>query len=335
MVASDEQITPPAPAAAGSGVPAKPGLNPHGRSVPFVRMQDVVRGVALLGITPVAWVVPPRYWRGLCRVLVAPLASLRERRGDAWSVKVTRTFGARALPVPPTAVRGRVTAQFLEVLFQVLRSYRVGGWNPVVRVEGRERLTEALSRGHGCVLWVHRFRPLVHFVALHQAGFSVWRPSDEGHGYFYSSWIGRKWLNPVQLRIERRFSNRIVTDEAGFGHLRRLRERLDANAVVSLYCDSIAAGRNVEVPFLDAQISFSTQAPSLALDSGAALLPVVPLCEAPNVFRVVVGEPIVLDASAGRRRAIESAVRQLAAGLEPYVERYPDQWHDWRRVQPR
>jgi lauroyl/myristoyl acyltransferase len=307
----------------------------HARRVPFVRLQDVVRGGALVAIAPVAWLVPPRYWRGLTRALVAPLARVRERGPDAWSATVARTFGARAVPVRPSAIRGRVTAQFVEALFQVLRSYRIGGWKPVVRLEGRERLTEALARHQGCVLWVHRFRPMIHFLALHDAGVPVWRPSDEGHGYFHRSWIGRRWLNPVQLRIERRYSHRIVADDAGFGHLRRLRERLRANAVINLYCDSIPGGRNVDVPFLDGRLGFGTQAPSLALDAGAPLLPVFPLCEAPNVFRVVIDAPIALDVSAGRARALESAVRQLAAGLEPYVERHPDQWHDWWRVQRR
>jgi lauroyl/myristoyl acyltransferase len=299
----------------------------------MIRLRDVGRGYGMLALVPLAWFVPLRRWNRVCRILGAAIGWFRERTGSPWSDTVARTFGARPMPVRPAVVRGRVMAQYLESIFQALRGDRTGGSRPVIRLEARERLDEALARGHGCILWVHRFRPLIHFLALYEAGYTVWRPSNAAHGYFRHSWVGRRWLNPVQVQIESPYSNRIVADPSGFAHLRGLRERLDSNAVVSMYCDSIARGRNVEAPFLDARLSFGTQAPSLALESGAALLPVFPLCEAPGVFRVVIETPIVLDHAAGRRRAVEGAVLQLAAGLEPYVRRYPDQWHDWWRVQ--
>lgn len=318
----------PAAAAAGPAAPQPP------TALPLIGTSDAAHALALALLLPVAWLVPARRWGPICRLLGDALARLGARRSAPWRHVLPQVARdptvARVLPALP----GQLLAQKIEALLQVLCAYRPGGWRPEIALDGRRYVEEALARGHGVVLWVHRFRPLVHFVAFHRAGIPVSRPSDELHGYFWRSRFGRRWLNPIQNAVERRYCERIVVDPRGMGHLRTLRERLRANRVVSLYWDELAGTRNVTVPFLGGRIRVATRAVTLAAESRATLLPVFPLAVGPNAFRVVVEPPVDLDSGVSRRDLAETVIAGQAARLQWYVRRWPDQWLDWWRVMP-
>jgi lauroyl/myristoyl acyltransferase len=327
-VASSDSL-PAAPAQA----PAPAAPQPPA-ALPLIGTSDAAHALALAVLLPVAWLVPARRWGLVCRVLGGALDRLGARRNAPWRHALPQVVRDPALAGTLPALPGQLLAQKIEALLQVLCSYRPGGWRPAIALEGRRHVDEALARGHGAVLWVHRFRPLVHFVAFHRAGFRVSRPSDELHGYFWRSRFGRRWLNPIQNAVERRYCERIVADPRGMGHLRTLRARLGANRLVSLYWDELAGTRNVTVPFLGGRIRVATRAVTLAVESRAALLPVFPLAVGPNAYRVVVEPALDLDGGVSRRDLAETVIAAQAARLQWYVRRWPEQWLDWWRVTP-
>jgi KDO2-lipid IV(A) lauroyltransferase len=219
-------------------------------------------------------------------------------------------------------------------MMQTLREHRPDGWQPGLALEGREHIDRALAHGRGAVLWVHRFHSFVHFKALHRAGVDVCRASGVAHGLFYRSRVGRRWLNRIQTSVEDRYCERILIRSGSLTHLRELRRRLQSNAVVAMYFDALESTRNVDVPFLDGRLSVATRAASLALESGAPLLPVYTVSDRPDHYRVIVEAPVVPDGTADGRRVAEWIATAHVKRLEPYVLAYPGQWPDWWRVTP-
>jgi lauroyl/myristoyl acyltransferase len=230
------------------------------------------------------------------------------------------------------ALHRRLHASKLESRLQVLRAAWPGGWSPEVVLEGRSHLDEALSGGRGAVLWIHRFRPFVHLVALSQAGIRLCRPSAWYHGYFNNSRFGLRYLNPVQARVEDRYGERIVVVEGQLAHLRTLAARLAENRVVGFYADIREQRRSVPVPLLGGVIGLSTAAATLARQARAPLLPVFAIGDGEGRFRVIVEAPLPLEAGVSGRQGIEQAITSGAAVLEKYIRRYPDQWSGWSQL---
>ena len=305
------------------------------RSSDWLATRDLVRGAALLFLlAPAAWSASPRRWWPACRAIGATLARLRDLQHPGWRDVVSAAVGSRALPVGARDVRGRCLAHAIRGMLETLREYRPEGWQPDLTLEGKECIDEALARGRGVILWVHRFHPFVHFMALHRAGLSVCRASGVAHGHFYRSRFGRRWLNPVQTRVEDRYCERILIRSGSLSHLRELQKRLDQNGIVALYFDALESTRNVEIPFLQGRLSVATRAASLAIETSATLLPVFTVSDRPDHYRVVVEPPVDFEETVERRRAVEQTVAAHVSRLEPYVLAHPGQWADWWRVLP-
>jgi lauroyl/myristoyl acyltransferase len=113
--------------------------------------------------------------------------------------------------------------------------------------------------------------------------------------------------------------------------IRRVRERLARNEVVSIQ-DS-GSGKTIELPFLAGYRSFHVGAPSIALASGAALLPLFTVREGGDGFLVDIGPPIEVPAAARRAQAVEMMTREFARQLAEHVRVHPECWH-WGRWSP-
>lgn len=277
---------------------------------------DVV-GIAMLSFARLlAAACPPSAWRPACRVAAWPLGVWRARRGPR---------AGRVSPRPEVlsaTVQSRLLASELESFVLMARLGRRSSWDPEIRLEGGPHLEAALAKGRGAVLWVHRFQPFVHFVALSRAGFRVVRLSNPEHGHFSRSRFGIRVLNPFQLRAEAQHCERIVVAPGDLVPLRVLSRRLAANEIVAMYADR-RAPRAVELPVLGGTVVFGVGPAALANLAGAALLPVFPLAEGRRGFRVVIEAPLPV---AGGRAAAEEALLAHAPVLERYVKAYPDQW---------
>ena len=301
-------------------------------AVPLVNASDVARVALFLLLVPWAWSLSSRHWPALSRLLAGGWAKIRAFKDPRLRTLVSRAVGRRELAVPAPAVWRRTLANNIEFMLQLLKMSlpSLSRWQPDVDLVGREHIEECLRQGHGIILWVHRFRPFVHFVALRKAGFDVCRASGRYHGEFFRSRLGRYWLNPVQNAIEDRYCQRVIVRDHSFGHLRDLQQRLKRRDIVSMYADHLEGTRNIEVPFLAGRLSLSTQPISLAVQNDCRILPVFPVAEAPGRFLAIV-EP-GLDIMSESRAAVEEAIARHARRLEWYVLRYPDQWHGWWRV---
>ncbi|MGI8925951.1 MAG: hypothetical protein ACR2HN_04805 [Tepidiformaceae bacterium] len=288
---------------------------------------------ASIALSVVMALLPRRAWAPVARFAAA--ASFR-RPGRAASLasRVPPALAlASGLAAPEVARRNQAATHM--ALAEYAR-VRVPWLSPApIRVEGMGHVREALDRGTGVVLWVHGFAAssLLAKVALHREGVPVTHLSRAGHGLSHSR-FGLRYLNRFVTKAEERhLARRVVIEGDGLGALRRLREVLRANGVVSVTVGH--DGRRVyTVPVFGRQMRLASGAISLSVAAGAALLPVYTVRAARGHYRVIIGPP--LDSEGLASGAGSAAWLEFARQLEATVAAHPGDWSAWQsRVMPR
>jgi lauroyl/myristoyl acyltransferase len=308
--------------------------SPPGSKQPAFSATDLGVLIGAPFFTLPAWLLPEPHWPALCRAL-SPMAIGDLTKDPAGSAAIIRrTLGARLAELDARRLIGEMGAEGIYTFFQVLKAYRPDGWVPPVHIAGFERVTAALERGKGVVLWVaHGFHGhLAAKVAFHRAGLSVVHLSTPAHG-FSATKFGVRYLNRMQTRIEdRHIGERVMLpvdsrDVRGQNAaLQILIKRLRANSVVSI-TGQRGTGRTVGAPFLDGTLTLAPGAPMLAHMTGAALFPVFAFRAEDGSVEVTVEQPIEMEGT--RDAAVAEAVRIFSAASEPYVLRHPAQWLSW------
>ena len=108
-----------------------------------------------------------------------------------------------------------------------------------------------------------------------------------------------------------------------------IRRLLGENRVVALLLDRHVGRDRIAVRFLDRQAFFLRTPALLACLSGAPLLPCFILRQPDESFRVMIADPIWVDADADRSVAIREATQSFASVLEGQVRRFPHLWYQF------
>ena len=260
---------------------------------------------------PLACLLPEASLRRLA------LATAQRWRADLIARTVARAeavLGARAVARPLAECALDHAANAVLVELSTLRCWRPGGWQPDVHLEGRVHLERALEAGHGAILWSAPFvfTGLLAKMTLHQSGVAVSHLSRYRHGFSPTS-FGVHVLNPLRTRIEARYlaERLVIRPGASAGGLRLLRRRLRENRVVSITLLPIG-GRIIEAPFLDAKLRVASGAPTLALRTGAALLPIYTLAPEPGRYVTTIEPALAIRADLDERLASEDLLAQYA-----------------------
>jgi lauroyl/myristoyl acyltransferase len=289
--------------------------------------RDLVLLGSLASLAGTAWCLPESWWDGFCHALA---------RAQPWRWRIKKLEAYRyveALRPGPTALTPVSCACLNQAnvyheRMRLLACYRPSRPEPTVRLEGREHLEAAIRDGRGVILWVGPFvfSDLLTKVALHNAPFAVSHLSRFSHG-FSGSRFGEHVLNPIRTVVERRYlAERLVIERGeAIPALRKLRQRLRANRIVSVSAIGMAH-QLYRIPFLNGSISMAGGAPSLAIQSGAALLPVFTGRESKHEWLTVIEPSLVRHRDWPPEAAITNLLLQYAALLEYYVTRWPDQF---------
>lgn len=199
----------------------------------------------------------------------------------------------------------------------------------VNQVRGLERLTEALQKGRGVILWESSFfgRRVMAKRILHENGFSICQVHAENHIGGFSdakTWISKHVIQPFFDNCERQFVKEIISlpgsDSLAF--IRDLRARLKHNSVLCISADGRQGHKFLPVEFLGRTGSLSTGMVSLARVSGATILPLFCVQEEGDRTTLVIESPICIEADGDRERGFEKAIRQYANLLDCYIKRY-------------
>jgi predicted LPLAT superfamily acyltransferase len=247
-------------------------------------------------------------------------AEVRQRCGDC-----------QGLPAPELMV-ARSRARRMERHLQYLRELRPGGWDPHIELIGDEHISQALASGTGCILWVApmMFAFLVAKKGLSAAGYCLTHLSHIEHAVSHDTRLAHS-LSAFRIIPEDRYLAQrvLMTDGSELRSARQLYERLQGNALVSITAETEWGARQVTAPFLGRTMRLPTGAPSLALASGAALLPVFAVKQAPDRFEVLIEPALVPSSSPSRHEAVDELVRRYVARIEHHVMRHPDQYANW------
>lgn len=209
---------------------------------------------------------------------------------------------------------GRYYAETLWV-----RASRVDELRRHTVVEGLERIIEARDRGTGMI-----------YGLPHVGNWEVAAP------------VAVDEKVPV-VAVAEKLPNRRITDwftdlRAGFGIdivlatggtevMRKLEAALKDNKAVALLSDRDLKGRGVEVEFFGERTTLPPGPATLALRTGAPLLPVATYFEGADGYRVVVRPPIPVPEEGSRSAKVAAMTQALAAEMESLIRLAPEQWH--------
>lgn len=298
---------------------------------PLLDGHDVVIAAWLLTLLPVAWLVPQRLWTPSCLVASSTMMRLTPRSTAARITRVQQRYGdTEYLPSPARTV-AHSRAGRMERHLQYLREFRPGGWHPRIELTGGDHIDRALEADRGCIVWVApmMYAFLVLKKGLHGAGYSLTHLSHVEHGVSESRWGQR--LNGIRTIPEERYLTErlVLTDGSELRRTRQLYDRLRANALVSITAETPWGARQVEGPFMGGMMRLPTGAPSLAMASGAALLPAFAIKRAPAHFEVIIEPALTAPPSRSRHESVDEMVRRFIARIEYHVTRHPEQYANW------
>lgn len=283
-------------------------------------------------ITLIAWLLPERLWGKVCSGVARLLIVLRRSRTRGHCRHLNEILGGRPTELDVKEILTCYLAKNRLAHVQCMRCYAPGGWSPRLRLEGQEHIERALAVGKGAVLWLAPMasKDLVAKMTLHQAGYRISHLSRFDHGFSYSLW-GARLFNPLWTRIEERFlAERLVMSPAiQVSPLRLLVKRLRQNRLVSVAANHAGRRYPHEPPFLSGTIQLAGGAPSLAVSTGAALLPVFTVREPDGTFVTRIEPALVPVAKGDRAQEIDSLIAQFVHVLESYVLRFPCDYQGW------
>lgn len=105
--------------------------------------------------------------------------------------------------------------------------------------------------------------------------------------------------------------------------MRALEDKLAANGAVALLCDRDLKGRGVSVEFFGETTTLPAGPVSLAIRTGASILPAAAYFGPRATHRIVIRPPLHFAETEG----LAQGTARLAAELEILIREAPDQWH--------
>jgi len=289
---------------------------------------ELVRLFVLQGA--VAWLLPPKIWpqvAGLFGKLDLALHPDRTKR----NVTIIRdVLGEAAEGLNIIDLERGFFAGRYEERFEYLRSHRPGGWDPVIRIRGKEHVEAAKAAGHGIIFWggSFAFNDLISKIAFHRLGLEVSHYTRPVHG-LSNSRFGIRYLNSVRTSIESRYLGaRVCAEDNVKEAMEVVRGHAEAGGGVSIKVGN-RGRRRVSVPFLGGELELATGPVALARRWGVVLLPTFTLRASDGSFDVTIGK--ALHSNQGDPEAYaEDVVRQYAEQLAPVLLQDPSQWRGWR-----
>ncbi|NRG18377.1 lysophospholipid acyltransferase family protein [Rhizobiales bacterium] len=299
--------------------------------------RDAALMIGLPLLLPAAWTWPRRAWPRLAHALEGSARRfVSNNRTDRIPTRMAEILPDIDGPGAADAILTELAGEQLVMLMEMLRYHRPGRWDPIIEIEGRERVAQALDNGRGAIFWIS---PFVHMdiiakVALKRCGVEFVHLMRATHGLSETA-FGEAVLNRVMRKPEEAFTLRrevIDPKNAGLAALHLTRALKNGGNVWITAARSMHRNRAkpLRVPFLNGKFNFAPGAAALALRTEANLLPVVTLRERKGTYRVVVGpnlnDPATYKDGEPTPRRI---VHRYAKFVSGYVAEYPEQWRGW------
>ena len=183
-----------------------------------------------------------------------------------------------------------------------------------ITLDGRDRLDAALARGRGAIMAVP-----------HMGSWDMAGSYAAALGYKISA-VAERFpgsLNDAVVETRRRFGMHVIM--LGRAAVRAITEALSANHIVALLCD-LEQGPGVAVRFFGRHAVVPGGPASIALKTGAALMPATQFRTAPGRYTIHLENP--LDLRDGDTK--EQVMQRVVGRFEDFIRERPDQWYAFR-----
>ena len=229
---------------------------------------------------------------------------------------LARAFPARSSSEHRSIARG-VFRHFGAMLFELLKFSTLPPDRMLERVEfeGSERARQAYAAGRGVFFLTGHFgsweiNGIVHALRLAPIGVLA-RPLDNPH------------LNALLEGVRQCTGNHVIYRRGG---IRRTLRTLEAGQGVAMLIDQHMHGPDtVSVDFFNRPAATTTALASLALRTGAPVIPVFTVPVGGGRYRVIY-EHAVQPPVQGSAEGLREFTQRCTDVLEMYVRRYPTQW---------
>lgn len=202
-------------------------------------------------------------------------------------------------------------------IFRLPADVRNGAVIPNFRIEGYEHVTDALARGHGAIL------ALPHLGGWEWA--AAWMAA-QGHHMLAVV----EPLQPPELLewfAAQREAIGLEVVPIGPDVSRIVLKALRDNRIVCLLSDRDLTGDGVEVEFFGERTTLPAGPATLALRTGAALLPVAVYFGPGRGHVGIVHAPLLVEREGRLRDDIARITQCLAVEFEELIRAAPEQWH--------
>jgi Kdo2-lipid IVA lauroyltransferase/acyltransferase len=192
-----------------------------------------------------------------------------------------------------------------------------------VPVVGREHLDAALEKGAGVlVLSAHLGNFFILGTRLAVDGYPVFVLVNQPKDGQFAELMDRYRLKAKQRTIHAR-----PRREA----LRQLHEVLRRNEIAMIIADEYRRGNGIKVPLFGGIVTARRGPATLALRTGAAVVPACIIRQADDSLKLVIEPELELDRSARSKAEIAENTLRITRWLERTVRKYPDQWN-WLNI---
>jgi KDO2-lipid IV(A) lauroyltransferase len=137
-----------------------------------------------------------------------------------------------------------------------------------------------------------------------------------------------EWFTAVRHRLG--FSTVPLGPKAGAA----LMGELHANRVIGLLVDRDIGGTGVEVDFFGERTKLPGGPATLALRSGAVILPAQTLFDPDTGHRGIIHPPLVAERTGRLREDVTRVTQDLTNSIEEMIRRVPTQWHNFQPTWP-
>lgn len=188
---------------------------------------------------------------------------------------------------------------------------------------GREHLEATLSRGKGVIaLSAHLGNFFLLGTRLALEGFSahvlVNQPHDGGFAELMDRYRLEVWQKTIHARPRRQASQELL-------------QVLRRNEIAILIADEYRSGSGIYVPFFGRTVLARRGPATLALRSGAAVVPMYMIRDAAGKLTLVIEPEMELVRSSSTQAEVKENTLRITQWLERVVRSYPDQWN-WMNI---
>lgn len=188
---------------------------------------------------------------------------------------------------------------------------------------GRAHLAAALARGKGVIaLSAHLGNFFMVGSRLAVEGFPVHvlvnQPQDARFAEFMDRLRLHVWQKTIHARPRRRASQELL-------------QLLRRNEVAVVIADEFRSGTGICVPFFGRTVLARRGPATLALRSGAAVIPIYMVRDSGGGLTLVIEPEMELVKASGRQAEVKENTLRITQWLERTVRTYPDQWN-WMNI---